>query len=138
MNCTNIIDSFIDAILETAFIADENGDSAFDLFFRIWNVPMRIVIQTSAISNVLGDEVDQGNWKIRDIYEKSCLLLKAANFRNIFTSFDDTCLLHSVIREESCYWAFCKLILDLHPEQILKRDGDGNLPIHIITAARNL
>ena len=136
--CTNIIDSFITANPETAFVVDSNGDSAFDLFFRIWNIPMIIVIETSEISNhILDDEIGQGNWKIRDVYEKAFLFLWAINSREDTAACDDAPLLHSMIREESCHWAFCQFLIKLHPEQVLQRDAKGNLPIHIIAAARN-
>ena len=48
---------------------------------------------------------------------------------------DDNQLLHCTLREESCHWAFCKMLMKLHPEQMLEKDSDGNLPVHIITAA---
>ena len=136
---TSIIDSFIVKNPLTAFIPDENGDSAFDLFFRIWNVPMRIVVQTSTISDFnLDNDIGQGNWKIRDIYRKACLFLRAADLHEDVEALDDTCLLHSAIREETCHWAFCKLFLSLNLGQVLQKDVDGNLPIHIATSTRNL
>ena len=138
---SNIIDSFLVANPLTAFIPDENGDSAFDLFFRIWNVPIRLVLQNlqASISKcILDNYILQGNWKIKDIYQKACLFLKAANLSNDVEASADTYLLHSVIREESCHWAFCKLFINLNLEQVLLKDVDGNLPIHIVTSARNL
>ena len=139
LNCTKMIDSFIHAIPEAAFISDDNGDSAFDLFFRIWNVPMSILLQTSQISDdIFDNEIGQGNWKIRDLYQKVCLFLTAANHHKNGKKHDASYLLHIALREKSCNWAFCKLLMALHPEQILKRDIDGNFPIHIIVAARNL
>ena len=137
--CTKIIDSLTTANPEVAFITDNDGDSAFDLFFRIWNVSMRIVIQNSIASDrVLDDDTGQGNWSVGDIYQKACLLLWAANFRNDSTVRGDTCLLHSAMREESCPWAFGMLLIKLHPEQVLERDANRSLPIHIIASTKNM
>ena len=139
LNCTNIIDSIIIACPEAAFIPDHYGASAFDIFFRIWNALTRIAVQTTMVSSIALDrEIGQRNWKTRDVYQKACLFLRAANLHKYNEARHDTCLLHCALREESCHWAFCKLFMKLHPEAILKRDSDGNLPIHIIAAARNL
>ena len=59
--------------------------------------------------------------------------LEAANLYRRGKVLDNTCLLHCAF-QESCHWAFCKLLMILNPSQVLQRDSDGNLPIHIITA----
>jgi len=62
---------------------------------------------------------------IRDLYEVLCILLR-----------EDTCnndnnwmALHSCLRDYSCSWILCELILRLRPDQIQKMDHNYNLPI---------
>ena len=138
LSCTNIIDSFVTVNPKVAFVTDKNGNSTFDLFFRIWNVPMRIGFKNENISGVLDNEIGQGNWTFRDVYQKACLFLSAANFRQNAIACANACLVHAAMREESCHLAFCELLMKLHPEQVLGRDADGNLPIHIIASAKDL
>ena len=138
INRSNIIDSIIIANPRAAFVGDNDGDSAFDTFFRIWNVFIRIAVCNQSLNDKeLDTFIGHGNWTIRDVYKKTCLFLKAANLCDGRKSFDDNCSLHCAFRKDSCHWAFCKLLMRLHPEQILARDADGNLPIHVILAAKN-
>ena len=136
LNRSNIIDSIILANLRAVFIKDEEGDSAFDIFFRIWNVFVRIALHDQFEFNH-DHTFGHGNWTKGDIYDKACLFLKAANVYQRKRLLDNKFLLHVALREESCHWAFCKLLIKLHPEQVLTRDKDENLPIHIITAAKD-
>jgi len=135
----NMIDSIIIANPESAFIPDNEGDSPCDIFFHQWNVCMRIAVSYQTMCNkVLDKTTGHGDWKVKDIYEKTCLFLRAANICKMGKSYDESCLLHSALREESCHWAYCKLLLMLHPEQLLKKDANGNLPIHIATASKEM
>jgi len=135
-----MIDSIIRTNPKAAFVPDDEGESAFDLFFRQWNICMRQTVSfNSIISNeLLEHSTGRGDWKIQDIYAKTCIFLKAAYlYRNkqIASCNLSNYLLHSALREESCHWSFCNLIMRLHPEQILVKDNNGNLPIHIIAAS---
>ena len=133
LNSNRMIDFIITANPEAAFISDNKGDSAFDFFFHQWNVPLRIALSNHTENSVLNNATGHGDWNILDIYQKTCLFLKAANLCRRGEVLDDTCLLHCAL-QESCHWAFCKLLMMLHPNSILQRDLNGNLPIHIITA----
>ena len=135
----NMIDSMIKTNPAAAFILDDEEESAFQGFFRHWNVFMRIFLHYNQDVNdeSLADHVGYGNWTVHDIYHKACLFLKAANLIEKGKPLEDSNLLHCAIREESCPSVFSKLLLKLHPEQALKRDTDGNLPIHIITGTRD-
>ena len=126
-NANKMIDSIINASPKAAFIRDDEGDSAFDIFFRQWNVCMRIADKI----NLTG----HGDWTIGDVCKKTTLFLKAANlYKN--KACDN--LLHCALGEESCYYAYCNYILNLYPEQALKKDSHGNLPIHIICSSKEL
>jgi len=136
LNYNTMIDSMVIANPDAAFIANDEGNSAFDYFFWHWNVFMRIVVHNPTICDqILDCLIGHGNWKIRDIYQKACLFLKAAYHHRRGKVLDDSYLLHCSLREETCHWAFSKLLMTLHPEQILRRDIDGNLPFQIITAS---
>ena len=113
----NMLDSMITANPESAFIRDDDGDSAFDCFFRHWNVFMRIVVHNPTIcEKVLNYFIGHGDWKIRDILQKTIVFLRAANIYRRGKTLDDSNLLHAALREESCHWAFCKLLMKLYPE----------------------
>ena len=64
--------------------------------------------------------------------------LQAASIYKALKLNDVTCLLHAALREESCHWAYCKLLILLHPEEILKKDSNGDLPIHIVAASKEI
>jgi len=136
----NMIDSMINANPAAAFIVDDEDESAFDGFFTYWNVFIRIILHTNDIitHELLDDYIGYGDWKIRDICEKAHLFLKAASLYRSGKALDDNYLLHCALKEECCHCAFCSLFMKLHPEQVFRRDLDGKLPIHIITASRNL
>jgi len=137
LRCNNMIDSIIKANPRSAFIIDDEGDSAFDFFFHQWNILMRIAVHYQIQCDMILDRtVGYGNWKIHDIYDKTCLFLKAASIYRNGKTFDDAYLLHWALREKSCHMAYCKFLLRMHPDQILKKDLDGNLPIHIIAASK--
>ena len=139
MNYNNMIDSMIEANPGAAFILDDEEESAFQAFFRHWNVFMRIFLHYNHFVNdeALDDYIGYGEWKVKDIYHKACLFLKAANVYRRGESLDDSNLLHCALREESCPSVFSKLLIKLHPEQVLKRGISGNLPMHIITGSRD-
>ena len=139
-NASNMIDSIILANPKAAFIGrDTDGDLPFDLFFRHWNACMRIAVSNqNTCYKVLDNDTGLGGWKIGDVYKKSCLLLNAANIHRKGKEYDGSYFLHSALREESCHWAFCKLLMKLHPNEVLQRDLEGNLPIHIICASTQL
>jgi len=84
LKSSNMIDSITIANPGAAFIPDQEGDSPFDIFFRQWNVLMRILVSNpiSCESKILDCFIGHGSWKIRDIYKKACLLLKAANIHH--------------------------------------------------------
>ena len=133
----NMIGSMIKTNPGAAFVLDDEKESAFDSFFMHWNVSLRIILclyQTINEDN-LDEYIRYGDWKVRDIYEKACLFLKASHICK-GKIFDDDYLLHYALQEESCPWAFCKLLLAMHPSQILRRDLDGNLPLHILAACK--
>ena len=135
----NMIDSIMVSKPETALILDNEGDSAFDTFFQNWNVFLRLAVSNKVTQNNLLDiDTGFGDWKIQDIYEKTCIFSKAADICKMEKTNDESSLLHSALREESCYLAFCRLIIKLHPNQVLERDSDGNLPIHVIAASREI
>ena len=68
LKCTNVIDLILSANPQAAFIPDPNGDTAFDMFFRIWNAFIRTVVHNSTIiQDVLEDEIC-GKWKVCNIY----------------------------------------------------------------------
>ena len=135
---TNImIDCIVLSNPEAAFIPDDEGDTGFDNFFRMWNACIRIAVSNESIDyKVLNKFTGHGDWKVRDIYGKACSFLKAANLYRKVNTYNEHLLVHSALREESCHWAFCKLFMNLHPEQVLRRDFEGNLPIHIIAASK--
>ena len=139
MNHNNMIDSMIEANPRAAFVPDNEEESAFQAFFRHWNVFMRIFLHCNQNVNdeALDDYIGYGEWKVKDIYHKACLFLKAVHVYRRGESLDDSNLLHCALREESCPSVFSKLLIKLHPEQVLKRDASGNLPIHIITGSRD-
>ena len=134
---SNMIDYLLGANPRAAFIKRYDGDFAFDAFFDEWNVFIRISLHDEiTIHQVHEYVVGAGNWAIFDIYQKGCLFLKTANLHYRGQALDDDHLLHFALREESCHFAFCKLLMIMHPDQLMKRDADGNLPIHIITASK--
>ena len=134
-----MIDSMIDTNPGAAFAKDDEGENAFEAFFRHWNVFMRIFLHNhDKISNdALDDYIGYGNWRVRDICHKACLLLKAA-IRHRRSAHHSCNLLYCALREECCPPAFSKLLIKLHPDQVLKVDNEGNLPIHAIMACRDL
>ena len=87
---------------------------------------------------ILDKYIGHGNWKIHDVYKNMRFFLKAAHLHRTAKILDDNHLLHCALREERCHWAFCKLLINLRPEQVLSRDLDGNLPLHIIVASKDL
>ena len=99
---------------------------------------LRISVHNQTLSDKILCNAIHGDLNIQDIYQKACLLLKAANVYRKIEKQDDACLLHSALREQSCHWAFCKLLMMLYPAQLLKRDVYGKLPMQIISAARDL
>ena len=134
---SNIIDILLNANPIAAFIKRPDGYSAFDAFFQVWNVFVRISLYDQiTIDQVHKYFVGAGNWAILDIYHKASLLLKAANLYHR-SVINDHYLLHCALREESCHGSFCILLMIMYPEQILIKDEDGNLPNHIITAAKD-
>jgi len=138
-DCNNMIDSIIITNPEAAFVLDDEGDSPIHTFFHQWNVCMRIAVNKQTTSDkVFENNTGIGDWKVKDIYEKTCLFLKAANIYRMVQPYDESYLLHCALREESCHWAYCKLLTMLHPEEVLKKDSNGDLPIHIITASREV
>ena len=76
--------------------------------------------------------------KVKDVYEKACMFLKAPNLCKMIKSYNETHLLHYALCRESCHWACCKLLIMLYPKEILKKDFNGNLPIHIISASKEV
>ena len=107
------------------------------MFFYVWNVFVRISLYDEiTIDQVHEYVVGVGNWEIFDIYHKGCLFLKAASLCYSGETQNDDHLLHFALCEESCHWAFCKLLMIMHPEQVLMRDKNGNLPIHIIASSK--
>jgi len=135
---SNIIDSIVSTNPMSAFIPDVDGNTAFCNFFKIWNVFMRLAVKDQATCDkVLNRMTGIGKWKIRDIYDNACLFLNAANLhKNIEAG--STTLMHAALREESCHFAFCKLIMKVHPEQVLVKDIYGDLPIHVIVKSKEV
>ena len=134
---SSIIDILLDACPRAAFIKRGDGDYAFNAFFEVWNIFLRISLHDEiTIHQIHEYVVGAGNWAIFDIYQKGCLFLKSANLHYKGQALDDDHLLHFALREESCHFAFCKLLMIMHPDQVMKRDADGNLPIHVITASK--
>ena len=138
--CNNMIDSMIKTNPAAAFVLDNEEESAFQGFSRHWNVFVRIFLHNNKTVDyeALDDYVRHGDWKVQDIYRKACLFLKAASLHGKGESLHYGNLLHCALREEYCPLAFSTLLIKLHPEQALKRDIDGNLPIHIITGLRDM
>jgi len=135
----NMIDSMIISNPKAAFIRNEEGYHAFDYFFQHWNVFMRIAVSNPILYDQFLDSfIGHGDWKIRDVYQKACLFLKMAYLNRRGKILDDRFLLHCSLREESCHWAFSKLIMKLHPEQMFIKDDDGNLPLQIITSSNEI
>ena len=133
----SMIDSIVVSNPKSVFIPDDEGDTGFDNFFRIWNACIRIAVSDKNIDyKVLHKFTGHGDWKVGDIYGKACIFLKAANLYRKGNTYNEQLLVHSALCEESCHWAFCKLFMNLHPEQVLQRDSEGNLPIHIIAASK--
>ena len=133
----NMIDSIINASPEAAFLcSDKHGNTPFDNYFNDCNVFARLAVDNQ--STFLNKATGIGNWKYQDIYDKGCRFLEAAICSKNIESNNETSLLHIALRKESCHWAFCKLLMTLQPEQVLNKDSDGNLPIHIILASRDL
>ena len=52
--------------------------------------------------------------------------------------YDATHLLNSALCKESYHWAYCKFLMMLYPREAPKKDINGDLPIHIVTALREL
>ena len=138
LDCNSMINSIINNYSKVPFIADDDGDSAFDCFFRHWNVFLRAYMHDTTISHtILHNFIGCGNWKIGDIYHHTFLFLEAASSYRRGKSLGDAHLLHCAFQEETCPSIFCKLLLKLHPEQVLSRDSNGKLPIHLIAAAKD-
>ena len=141
LTSSNMIDFIVSTNPSTVLIPDEKSESALDVFFHEWNGYIRVLAQ-KIISNptrtdeILDYYIGNGDWKAREIYQKGCLLLKAAHACKNGESLSESNLLHCAFMEKSCHWAFCRLLMELHPEQVLARDSDGNLPIHTIAAAK--
>merc|ERR1712228_276039 len=76
---------------------------------------------------------------IRGLYRNACFFLKAATIYNsspLAKKDENWMVLHSALKHQSCPRSFCKLILSLHPGQVLEKDDNGDLPIHIICGAK--
>merc|ERR1711982_108066 len=73
------------------------------------------------------------------VYSKASILLKSVTVGDVSSSSADNnwMVLHAACKIDVCPWSFCKFLLQLHPEQSMKKDKDGNLPIHIIASASN-
>ena len=139
LNYNNMISSILNNNTEALFIVDNDGDSAFDCFFRHWNVFLRVCMHDTRVSNVLLDNfIGCGNWKVGDIYQHTILFLKAVSLYRRGKVPGDNHLLHCALQEKTCQSIFCKLILKMHPEQALRRDQSMKLPIHLITACRDV
>ena len=68
----NMLDSIIMAKSESAFIEDHDGDFAFDFYFRLWKVCMRIAASNqNTCDNILDIFTGHRNWKIGDVYKKA-------------------------------------------------------------------
>ena len=133
-----IIDSIIIPNPGSAFVPDTDGDDAFRNFFKNWNVFARLIVNNEIICDeILNKDTGDGEWKIKDIYDKTRLFLNAIN---LYKKIDakSTTLFHTSLREESCHFSFCKLLMKLHPDQVLIKDINGNLPIHIIAASKEV
>lgn len=132
---SDMIYIMLNANPKLAFAVDDCGISAFHYFFHQWNVLLRVCMHNTIISDrILDKYIGHGNWKIHDVYKNMRFFLKAAHLHRTAKILDDNHLLHCALREERCHWAFCKLLINLRPEQVLSRDLDGNSPLRIIEA----
>ena len=70
----NMIDSIVISNPKTAFILDRGRETAIEIFFHQWNIPMRIAVINDTKSNkVFQGSTAYGDWDILDIYKKVCL-----------------------------------------------------------------
>jgi len=75
---------------------------------------------------------------LREVYEKAMLLLETEVVGNNFADDFSFLVVHATLRVSSCPWAFFNLALKLYPEQTLKEDKVGELPLHLAAAASSL
>ena len=133
-----MIDSIINAHPEAAIVSDDKGHSAFSYFIENFNVFIRQIVSRSSMHDgFMEKHVGYGTWKVGDVYQKFYLFLNAASsFLQDKPADRSEFALNLFLKLEYCTFAFCKLIMMLQPEQVLQRDPEGNLPIHVILSSR--
>ena len=142
---SNMIDLLLFANPNAVNMLNNKTVIIFESFFNERNCSLRAFLNRELdihfTSPALNHRIaaDETTWSAREVYSKSRLLLQAAfmtNF-NSHTVNDSWLLLHSSLKLDDCPWSFCNFYLQLHPEQAMITDSNGDLPIHIITAASN-
>ena len=129
-----VIQELVNAQPLAVFIRNNHDETPLDIFFHqmyddvkmfMDNLPkdynpneiMQMNIHSSSFRNKV--------LKIRDIYEITCLLLKASNIENIPRN-QPWLALHAALKTSSCPWVFCEFISRMHPDQISMLDDEGN------------
>jgi len=133
------------AEVEPSSITSKNKlcDSPLNLFFQKWNLGLRTLLNSVndglPEKTVLDFEISDHDYlipktsKVRDIYDKTVLLIRKAAQCTGNASFQ---VLHTSVKVECCPWSFISLIRRINPEQVSQRDGRGNLPIHIAASSK--
>ena len=82
--------------------------------------------------------MEMKHWAAYSAYSKGILMLKAVtteHFSQDRLNNDEWLAVHASCQVDACPWSFCSLLLQMHPEEAMKEDDDGNLPIHVIASA---
>lgn len=113
-----------------------NMNKMLKLFFARWSSGLREVMDKLEDTDVSSDELCNvdvpnpvGTRKVKEIFEKGCLLLRYSGYVNVP-------VLHCSIVSPFCPWSFIQLILKMYPEQAWKEDMHGNLPLDLAMSSK--
>lgn len=109
---------------------------SWKVFFDERNCKLRAIIEND--NNILWPDMEMKQFAAYHMYSKGVQLLKAATMEHFSQSNHDDSnwsALHAVCEVDVCPWSFCNLLMQVHTEEAMKADVNGNLPIHIILSA---
>jgi len=117
---------------------DNEGETILKSFFNERNCYLRSLLENN--HTLLSDsQMEMKRWATQSVHSKCILMLKAVttdNFSQYRLDNDEWLAVHASCQVDTCPWSFCNLLLQMHPEQAMKQDDDGNLPIHIIVSVQ--
>ena len=132
----HILNAILKSNPMTIMQPDEDGVAILESFFDERNCKLRAIIEND--NNILWPDMEMKQFAAYHMYSKGVQLLKAATMEHFSQSNHDDSnwsALHAVCEVDVCPWSFCNLLMQVHTEEAMKADVNGNLPIHIILSA---